>query len=60
MSKKKSWDEFTNKELVNILSNTHNWKLSQKIMKILEKRGVTLSDQYYGTYDQDAKGEENE
>ena len=43
-----------NGELVEMLRETFNWGLMKQIYKVLEERGVSLSDIYYGTYDFDA------
>ena len=56
MSNPKKWEDYTNGELVDILSHNYNWGLSKKIMSILKKRGGSLKDQYYGTYDRNATG----
>ena len=53
----KTWNDFTNEELVKIYSSSFNFELKMKIMAILKKRGVSLRKMYYGTYDPNAKGE---
>ena len=58
--KPKTWDDFTNEELVVALGNTFDWELSKKIMAVLKRRKVSLSDMYYGRYDRNAKGGDNE
>ena len=58
--KSRPWSDYTSGELFDIMSNGFNFKLNSKILKILEQRGVTLADQYYGTFDRDQKGEPGE
>ena len=55
MAEKKTWADFTNKELYVMLSRTFNWSLAKKIYKVFDRRGITLKDLYYRTYDPDAK-----
>ena len=56
MSDKKSWDDFTNRELWEMLGNTFNWNLSKKIMDILKERGLKIGDLEYGNVEWDATG----
>lgn len=51
----KTWNDFTNGELISAYSNSFNFKLKRKLLKIIEGRGITLSDMYYGNYDKDCK-----
>lgn len=52
---KKTWNDFTNGELIKAYSNTYNWKLKQKLLGVINRRGITLSDIYYGNYNGDEK-----
>lgn len=53
---KKTWSDFTNRELVNIYSRpTLEWSLKKKIFQVLKKRGIGTKEMYYGTYNFDAK-----
>ena len=51
----KSWEEYTNQELVNMLRKTFDWRFSKKILAILKKRGVTYGQLYDKTFDSDFK-----